>query len=225
MPVDPVPDDELDVMLELPAVTGATTITVDDSTGIGTGDALLIGPPPGEHAQVQSVSGNDIALVNGLKAPHSAGEQIVRPSGGITYWDEELGQDACASGRVLSFGKSSEPTVTRQSAPFASGLSPDGKLVAAAKRTPKFYGTPLVAWLPSVSAQAYEIQWGHKRYPFRAVGNQLTWATSLTLPVPPGTWYYRVRGLDLLMTGSKPQLSWSTPVKLVVTKPRFRVVH
>jgi hypothetical protein len=34
-----------------------------------------------------------------------------------------------------------------------------------------------------------------------------------------------VRGLDYLMTGSKPQMSWSTPVRVVVTKPRFRVLH
>src|SRR4051812_27531716 len=117
MPVDPVPDDELDVMLELPAVTGATTITVDDSTGIGTGDALLIGPPPGEHAQVQSVSGNDIALVKALKAPHSAGEEIVRPSGGITYWGEEPGPGARASGRGLGLAQSSHATGTRPSGP------------------------------------------------------------------------------------------------------------
>jgi hypothetical protein len=34
-----------------------------------------------------------------------------------------------------------------------------------------------------------------------------------------------VRGLDFLMAGSKPQMSWSDPVRLVVTKPRFRVVR
>jgi len=174
---------------------------------------------------VSSVTGNAITLTAGLKAAHSVGEGVIRPSGGLTYLDMELAQDACASGRVLGFGKSSPPAVTGQSAPFASGLSPTGKLVAAAKKTPKFYGTPLVAWLPIASAQAYEIQWSHKRYPWRTAGSQVTWSTALTLPVSAGTWYYRVRGLDLFMTGSKPQLSWSAPVRLLVTKPRFRVVR
>ena len=225
VPVDAEPDDALDTTLAVAAAPGDTTITVADATGVGTGDALLIGPSPGEHAVVSSVTGNAITLTAGLKAAHSVGEGVIRPSGGLTYLDMELAQDACASGRVLGFGKSSPPAVTGQSAPFASGLSPTGKLVAAAKKTPKFYGTPLVAWLPIASAQAYEIQWSHKRYPWRTAGSQVTWSTALTLPVSAGTWYYRVRGLDLFMTGSKPQLSWSAPVRLLVTKPRFRVVR
>jgi hypothetical protein len=45
------------------------------------------------------------------------------------------------------------------------------------------------------------------------------------LHLTPGTWYYRVRGLDSLMTGSHPELSWSKPVKLVFSKPRFKIVH
>jgi hypothetical protein len=69
------------------------------------------------------------------------------------------------------------------------------------------------------------VQWSRTRYPWRTAGSKFTWATALTLPLGPGTWYYRVRGIDSLMTGSKPQLSWSSPVKLVVTKPRFRVVR
>jgi hypothetical protein len=53
----------------------------------------------------------------------------------------------------------------------------------------------------------------------------VTWANSAKLPLAPGTWYYRVRGLDHLMMGTKPQMSWSDPVRIVVTKPRFRVVR
>jgi hypothetical protein len=115
--------------------------------------------------------------------------------------------------------------VTGQVAPFASGLSPEGKLVAAVNTRPRFYGQPLIAWQPAAGADQYEVQWSPKLYPWKAVGTQFTWGTSLTLPLSPGTWYYRVRGLDFLMIGSKPQMSWSTPVKVVVTKPRFRVVH
>jgi hypothetical protein len=54
---------------------------------------------------------------------------------------------------------------------------------------------------------------------------KFSWGTSSTVPLTPGTWYYRVRGLDYLAIGSKPQMSWSDPVRLVVTKPRFKVVR
>jgi hypothetical protein len=69
---------------------------------------------------------------------------------------------------VLTFGKSSDPAVTGQSAPFASGLSPEGKLVAAANSTPKFYGAPLIAWQPTVATDEYEVQWSHKVRPGQA---------------------------------------------------------
>jgi hypothetical protein len=140
--------------------------------------------------------------------------------------EDELTQDACASGRRLAFAKTSDPVVTTQSdTPYASGLSTDGKLVSAKTRTPRFYGYPLVAWQPIVSAGQYEVQWSRKSYPWTTAGSQLTWSTSLTLPLAPGTWYYRVRGLDFLLSGSKPQMSWSDPARVVVAKPRFKVVH
>jgi hypothetical protein len=140
--------------------------------------------------------------------------------------DDELTQDACASGRELAFAKTSDPVVTSQSeTPYASGLSPNGKLVSASSPTPRFYGFPLVAWQPVMTAGQYEVQWSHKVYPWTTAGSQLSYGTSLTLPLTPGTWYYRVRGLDFLMTGTKPQMSWSDPARIVVTKPRFKVVR
>jgi hypothetical protein len=225
MPVDAVADQTLTTVLAAPASVGATTITVVDASGIVAGDALQIGSPSHENAVVQTVNGTVITLVSGLTAFHAAGEDVVRPSGGVKYYDAELTQDACSHGRMLTFGKSSQPAVTGQAAPFASGLSPEGKLVAAASSKPKFYGQPLIAWQPTLATDQYEVQWSRTRYPWRTAGSKLTWATSLTLPLSPGTWYYRVRGIDSLMTGSKPQLTWSSPVKLVVTKPRFRVVR
>jgi hypothetical protein len=224
VPVSANADQQLTTSLAAPSVIGDKTITVSNATGIVGGDSLQVGTPA-ESAVVQSVSGNVITLVSGLTAAHGLGDPVVRPSGGVTYQDAELTQDACASGRRLTFSKSSDPVVTGQSAPFASGLSPNGKLVAASGATPRFYGQPLVAWQPVASADQYEVQWSKQRYPWRSAGSQLTWGTSLTLPLTPGTWYYRVRGLDYLMTGSKPQMSWSDPVRLVVTKPRFRIVR
>jgi hypothetical protein len=143
-----------------------------------------------------------------------------------TYVDSELTQDACASGRKLTFAKTSEPGIAGQAGtPFASGLSPRGTLAAASRPSPRFYGQPLVAWSPIASASQYEVQWSKKLYPWTTAGSQTTWSTSATLPLSPGTWYYRVRGVDYLRMGSKPWLSWSDPVRIVVTKPRFRVVR
>jgi hypothetical protein len=225
MPVDEVPDSAISTTLANPSVSGATVITVANSTGIGPGDTLLVGTPA-EKAIISSVVGNSVTLASGLSADHAAGEPVVRPSGGVTYQDAELTQDACAAGRVGTFAKSSDPVVTGHAdRPFASGLSPAGKLSSARSSKPSFYGPPLVAWEPLVGADQYELQWSRTLYPWRTTGSQLTYGTSLTLPLSPGTWYYRVRGLDYLMTGKKPQLSWSDPVRVVVTKPRFRVIH
>jgi hypothetical protein len=225
MPINAVPATTVTTTLANAALAGDTTITVANGIGIVAGDALKVGSPAGENAVVKSIVGNSITLASDLGALHSAGEDVVRAGGGVTYREAELTQDACASGRRMSFGKSSEPVVTGSAAPFASGLSPEGKLVAAAGARPRFYGQPLVAWQPAAGADQYEVQWSPKLYPWKTAGTQFTWGTSLTLPLSPGTWYYRVRGLDFLMAGSKPQMSWSDPVRLVVTKPRFRVVR
>jgi hypothetical protein len=225
IPIDAIAKDEVDTVLANPALPGDKTITVANGTGIAAGDALRVGSPIGENAVVESVSGNDITLVSGISGSHFTGEDVVRPGGAVTYREAELTQDACASGRVMSFDKSSEPVVTSQKAPFASGLSPNGKLVAAANKSPRFYGQPLVAWQPAVNADEYEVQWSRALYPWKAAGSVKTPATSTTLALTPGTWYYRVRGLDPHMAGKKQQMSWSTPVRVVVTKPRFRVVR
>ncbi len=225
MPVNAVAAQTITTALASSALAGDNTIAVTDGTGIIAGDALRVGSPVAENAVVKGIVGNSILLKTGLSAAHNAGEDVVRPGGGVTYREAELSQEACSAGRRLSFAKASEPVVTGETAPFASGLSPDGKLVAASTATPRFYGQPLVAWQPAAGADQYEVQWSPKRYPWKIAGSQSTWGTSLTLPLTPGTWYYRVRGLDYLMTGSKPQMSWSNPVRVVVTKPRFRVVH
>jgi len=224
MPVDIVPDQQLSTVLSVPALAGATTITVANATGILAGDTLNIGSPFAENAVAQAVNGNDITLSAPLNNFHAAGETVVRPSGGVKYRDAELTQDACAAGRKLTFGKLSEPAVTGQSAAFATGLSPSGKLVSASRLKPKFYGQPLVAWQPTLATDKYEVQWSRRAYPWQTAGSVQTFSTSTTLPLTPGTWYYRVRGIDNLMIGPKPQLSWSSPVRLVVTKPRFKIV-
>ncbi len=141
----------------------------------------------------------------------------------IRYRETELPQDACQSGRVMRFGKTTPPVVTSSSRPFASGLSPKGRLTSAARTTPSFYGTPLVAWESVLGAQEYEIQWSKSANPWRPLGSLVTGATSSLLPLEPGSWYYRVRGYNHSFL-KRPQMAWSTPTALKVSKPTFSVV-
>ena len=146
------------------------------------------------------------------------------PSYPIEYRETELPQDACQSGRVQRFGKMSPPVLASASRPYASGLSPSGRLMSASRRRPAFYGTPLVAWKPSLGAQEYEVQWSKSAYPWKPVGKLITPATSAMLPLTPGTWHYRVRGYNHGLL-KRPQMTWSAPLALKVTKPVFELVR
>ena len=125
---------------------------------------------------------------------------------------------------MLEFGKSSEPALSRARTPYASGLSPRGRLISAARGVPSFYGTPLVAWKPAVGADQYQAQWSKTGYPWRKEGEKLTYATSALLPLSPGRWFYRVRGINFSMPGTARAMTWSDPVQLTVAKPTFAVV-
>jgi hypothetical protein len=139
------------------------------------------------------------------------------------YTDTEVPQDACEAGRLLSFGKESQPVSVASKTPYVAGLTPGGRLLAAAGKKPLVFSTPLVAWEPATAATSYEVQWSRTRYPWRAQGSKLTYSTSAVLDLAPGQWYYRVRGLNQIQL-RKPQMVWSTPVKLTVAKPKFKVV-
>jgi hypothetical protein len=161
----------------------------------------------------------------------------------IEYRELESPQDACAAGRVATFGKVSEPALTGGGAPFVTGLSPQGRLVQAVRTKPSFYGAPLVAWQPALGADQYQLQWSRTKYPWRAADpvtkqryEKLTYATAALLdrtvtttagptrgPLAPGTWYYRVRGIDFALPGGARAMSWSDPVTIRIAKPVFRV--
>lgn len=144
---------------------------------------------------------------------------VVQGSDG--YYDTELAQDVCASGRVQRLGISSEPSLTAGNrSVYASGLSASGRLVSG-KRTAKFYGEPLIAWTPAVNASAYELQVSKKSYPFRAVLTHLTMGTSLVLNLKPGTWYYRVRGYDYNLPTGAQEMAWTSPTRIVVARPKL----
>jgi hypothetical protein len=158
-----------------------------------------------------------------IEPKSSAGASAPGAAVPIRYRETELPQDACQSGRVMRFGKTTPPVITSSSRPFSSGLSPTGRLVSAGRPTPSFYGTPLVAWESVLGAQEYEIQWSKSANPWRPLGSLMTPATSSLLPLEPGTWYYRVRGYNHSFL-KRPQMAWSTPAALKVSKPTFSVV-
>jgi hypothetical protein len=211
---------------------GSVSTTATDGSGFSTGDTVLIGNAGNqESATIVTVSGSNIGFATPLKFAHGTGEPIVRTGGNLQYDDLELPQDVCAAGRVARFGKDSEPSLTAAGELFASGLSPSGRLTAG-HSSQAFYGYPLVAWTPALGASAYEVQWSKTRYPFTPQPNPqnqgalgtMTLGTSVVLPLAAGTWYYRVRGFNLNLPTGAQQMSWSDPSKIIVAKPKFRVV-
>lgn len=218
--------------LSASAAVGATSVTVADASALGAGATITIGSgATKETASIMDVAGAVVTLEDPLQLAHSSGESLVSLSTTVEYHDAELPQDACAAGRIGSFGKASQPVVTATSAPYISGLTPAGRLIAAAGARPAFYGSPLVAWQPALGADEYQLQWSRTRYPWKPVDpktgakyERLTFATSALLPLAPGTWYYRVRGLDFSLPGTARAMSWSNPVVIVVAKPVFEIV-
>lgn len=209
------------------ASASTDTITVSSSAGFAVTDRIRIGTAANvETLAIAKIGGSTITLNGPLARAHASGEPVTKASGTVEYFDQDVAQDACSQGRIASFGKTSPTALSSGAAPFASGLSPSGRLVAAAGSSPKFYGPPLVAWQPALGATAYELQISKSKYPWRAVGSPYyTFSTAATLPLTPGTWYYRVRGINLsLPAGAAQQMSWSKPIGLVVTKPKFKIV-
>ena len=204
---------------------GSLTITVASISGISKGSTLTIGSgATSELALVESISGTTVTLSSPLNRSHSSGEKVSQGTQ-VEYRDAELPQDACATGRVMAFGKQSAPVVAGGSTAFASGLSPQGRLVASAGHGTSFFGAPLVAWKPALGADGYEVEWSKKSYPWKSAGSLTTQSTSALLPLKAGRWFYRVRGFNALLPGSAKAMSWSTAQKLTLARPVFRVVR
>ena len=91
---------------------------------------------------------------------------------------------------------------------------------------PSFFRAALVAWVPAPGATGYEVQWSRTKYPWKSASTTpfYTAATSVLLEgLEPGTWYYRVRGIDPYVPGPVKELTWSTPVEIRLVKPSFAV--
>jgi hypothetical protein len=144
--------------------------------------------------------------------------------GRIEYHDVLFGQDMCAAGQVMTFGKTSQVVTAGESGvPFVSGMSPEGEVVAAKTKQPSFFGRIVVAWKPAPGARFYEIQWSRQPYRWRTAGKRITPATQVQLALSPGKWFYRVRGIDPTLPGPGG-LTWSDPLEVEITAPSFTVI-
>jgi hypothetical protein len=210
---------------------GDVTLPVANAAGFSSGDVIKVGNSSNEETvTITEVSGNTFKLATPLKVAHGPGEPVLRTSGNLLYRDLELPQEACAEGRIARFGKMSEPALTSASGPFVTGLSPRGRHTSATASASRFYGAPLIAWSPAIGASVYEVQWSKRRYPFTPEPDTRTGAlgcmtvsTSTVLPLLPGTWYYRVRGISYSLPTGAQQMGWSETVRVVVAKPVFRI--
>jgi len=208
-----------------------TPLTEVDVRQLRVGDSVTIGTAPSsETSTITSVGSGSLTLATAMGFAHPIGDLVSRTGGSISYVDAELAQDICEAGRVQRVGISSEPSLTSAQTPFATGLSASGRLTSAA-HTSAFYGQPLIAWTPAFNASIYEVQYSKKHYPFvpdidprTKVKGFLTFSTSDVLPLAPGIWWYRVRGIDYNLPTGVQQMSWSDPEQLVVAKPKFKVV-
>jgi hypothetical protein len=217
----------LSTTLSATASTGATTISVAAGDQLTVGDVLTIGTGPAqETVTVVSASGGSVTISPVLANTHGVGDSVLRTGGSLTFQDLELPQDACAAGRILTFGKTGQPTLSSSgNSPFVSGLSPTGKLTSPLRSQPTFYGTPLISWQPALAASAYEVQWSKTRYPFVAAATPiLTYGTSATLPLTPAHWWYRVRGINLALPAGARAMAWSHALPVRVAKPKFALV-
>ncbi|MDQ5819924.1 MAG: hypothetical protein M3540_00590 [Actinomycetota bacterium] len=219
--------------LSIAASAGATTLHVRGTEGFNPGIMIDLGEGATyEEVGVLAVTATALILAGPLKYSHGANEEVHGQSTNVQYHEVELPQDACQRhARISSFGKTSAPSLAAGSTPYVSGLSPSGRLIPAAGAKPAFYGAPLVAWEPALGADEYQVQWSRTRYPWNptdpATGKprqKLTYGTSTMLPLTPGTWYYRVRGIDFFLPGTARAMSWSQTVAVVIAKPKFRVV-
>jgi hypothetical protein len=213
------------------AVTASETRTAETGGTSGSSGTTTPSAPTGPVDESSSLLGSKVDLPD-IDFPTTRYYWTVVPVTFATnadgtktgYWDVETPQDACAAGRVESFGKESDPVVTGAAGgnPFVSGLSPSGRLLASSQRRPVVYSTPLIAWVPATGATAYEVQWSKSRYPWRPVGSKVTLATSSLLDLGPGAWYYRVRGLNQAQL-RKAEMAWSLPVRVKIARPTFSI--
>jgi hypothetical protein len=132
-------------------------------------------------------------------------------------------QDQCQSGFRAEFKKTSvEPQLSRGGRQFVTGLSPRGRLFSATTMHAAFYGSPLVAWTASPAAAGYDVEWSRMPNQWSSARGLRTFATSAILPLSPGTWWYRVRGINDSLPGNE-EMRWTAPSRVRIVRPTFSV--
>ena len=118
---------------------------------------------------------------------------------------------------------SSPRSASNGARPFVTGLRPTGRLLAAASSQLSSTESPLVAWTASPAAAAYDVEWSRRSTVVVAAGRLRTLATSALLPLKPGTWWYRVRGINDSLPGNR-EMRLDRPEQLQIAMPTFSVV-
>jgi len=204
---------------------------VVSQAGLKPTDPISIGSGPNtETDNVTGVAADGVTITLGstLVNIHTGGETVTRAPG-LNYHETELWQEACAAGRVSSFGKISQPVVTGGLKPFVSGLTSNGTVQSAASSNTPFYGVPAIAWQPALGADKYEIQWSLSADPFVSIVDKVVPSDQTALMgihglrFKPGTYYYRVRGLSFELPITARGLTWSKVQKVVIAEPSFAV--
>ena len=205
----------------VPVVVAHGTPAASDASQ--TGAPQTVAPQTVTTQTVTTQTGTTQTVTTQSGTPPTDSSADAAGTSSIVYQDVELPQDVCAKGRFLTFGKASRtPTLTSGGHPTATGLSPNGRLLAAVTWKPRFFGSPLVTWDPASGAVAYQVQWSRSNYPWRPAGSTRTAATSAVLQLTPGVWWYRVRGINSSLRGSQ-LMTWSAQVPIVITQPTFSV--
>jgi hypothetical protein len=122
----------------------------------------------------------------------------------------------------------SAPVTAASTTPLVSGLAAGTRVTSAATRVPSFQQLPLVTWQPALGATTYQVQLSRHLYPWVSVRSQTSVTTSALLPLTKhdlGTWYYRVRGMNLDLPSAAQQMAWSKPVAIRITGDRFVVLR
>jgi hypothetical protein len=214
--------------LSAPTMAGATQIKTAVALAV---DDWVYLAGESTHFVVIGVTDTTATLDRPLSLSHSAGAEVMFATE-VQYVDGDIPQDVCAAGRVGMFGEVSQPVGGTGTAPYVTGLTKTGVLrTAKSTKLPEVYGNPLVAWAPALGADQYQVQWSRVAYPFpkpTAGTSTLTYGTSTILPLKPGKWYYRIRGVNLhsiVQTPAGESMAWSTVQKLVVTRPVFKISH
>jgi hypothetical protein len=216
------------VVLNSGVVRGGAWVPRSASFAQGTRVPLPVNVGPLAASDGKPVVPSEAGTSQGARVDLPAGRYfwtvvpVERRSDG-SFRDTRSVDAACDAARGTFVKTSARPAVGPPSTPYASGLSPLGKVVSTERERQRLYGNPLVAWRPALGATRYEVQWSRSENPWRTLGSLSTHSTSVSLPVAPGTWWYRVRGLNASIDGN-PRMPWSAPARVRITVPTLAVV-